>query len=167
MNSHNMGLKLVLQIMLQVRHPFLCLCSCFTTSTSICWWLAYCTGLLLARRVLKKLELDSEYEGNVEVSFIFLVNIEVFYQMFHHIFSPSGYWRRLLCWTNWQSKTFPCFTWCWPCKDNYRQQSIWCSQGTCLVHAFIMQFFSLSRIELALTAQFLVKLSAITLNNNI
>ncbi|KAJ4847773.1 60S ribosomal protein L5 [Turnera subulata] len=29
---------------------------------------AYCTGLLLARRVLKKLELDEEYEGNVEAS---------------------------------------------------------------------------------------------------
>ncbi|OWM84760.1 hypothetical protein CDL15_Pgr027547 [Punica granatum] len=27
---------------------------------------AYCTGLLLARRVLKMLEMDSEYEGNVE-----------------------------------------------------------------------------------------------------
>ncbi|OIW16788.1 hypothetical protein TanjilG_05522 [Lupinus angustifolius] len=27
---------------------------------------AYCTGLLLARRVLKTLELDEEYEGNVE-----------------------------------------------------------------------------------------------------
>ncbi|XP_074559836.1 large ribosomal subunit protein uL18-like [Curcuma longa] len=29
---------------------------------------AYCTGLLLARRVLKKLELDKEYEGNVEAT---------------------------------------------------------------------------------------------------
>lgn len=29
--------------------------------------LAYCTGLLLARRVLKKLEMDDEYQGNVEV----------------------------------------------------------------------------------------------------
>ncbi|KMZ71085.1 60S ribosomal protein L5-1 [Zostera marina] len=29
---------------------------------------AYCTGLLLARRVLKILELDEEYEGNVEAS---------------------------------------------------------------------------------------------------
>ncbi|RDX72112.1 60S ribosomal protein L5, partial [Mucuna pruriens] len=29
---------------------------------------AYCTGLLLARRVLKKLELDEEYEGNVEAT---------------------------------------------------------------------------------------------------
>ena len=28
---------------------------------------AYCTGLLLARRVLKMLEMDEEYEGNVEV----------------------------------------------------------------------------------------------------
>nr|GFC36023.1 60S ribosomal protein L5-like [Tanacetum cinerariifolium] len=27
---------------------------------------AYCTGLLLARRVLKKLEMDEEYQGNVE-----------------------------------------------------------------------------------------------------
>ena len=29
---------------------------------------AYCTGLLLARRVLKKLDMDQEYEGNVEVA---------------------------------------------------------------------------------------------------
>ncbi|PHU16200.1 60S ribosomal protein L5-1 [Capsicum chinense] len=29
---------------------------------------AYCTGLLLARRVLKKLEMDVEYEGNLEVN---------------------------------------------------------------------------------------------------
>ncbi|GLT71150.1 hypothetical protein SLA2020_431870 [Shorea laevis] len=29
---------------------------------------AYCTGLLLARRVLNKLEMDSEYEGNVEAT---------------------------------------------------------------------------------------------------
>ena len=29
---------------------------------------AYCTGLLLARRVLKKLEMDDEYEGNVEAT---------------------------------------------------------------------------------------------------
>lgn len=28
---------------------------------------AYCTGLLLARRALKRLELDEEYEGNTEV----------------------------------------------------------------------------------------------------
>lgn len=32
-------------------------------------WSAYCTGLLLARRVLKMLEMDDEYEGNVEVHF--------------------------------------------------------------------------------------------------
>ncbi|RDX66021.1 60S ribosomal protein L5, partial [Mucuna pruriens] len=29
---------------------------------------AYCTGLLLARRVLKQLEMDEEYEGNVEAT---------------------------------------------------------------------------------------------------
>ncbi|XP_061989835.1 large ribosomal subunit protein uL18 [Rosa rugosa] len=29
---------------------------------------AYCTGLLLARRVLKTLEMDAEYEGNVEAT---------------------------------------------------------------------------------------------------
>ncbi|KAL8137164.1 hypothetical protein V2J09_003165 [Rumex salicifolius] len=29
---------------------------------------AYCTGLLLARRVLKQLEMDNEYEGNVEAT---------------------------------------------------------------------------------------------------
>lgn len=28
----------------------------------------YCTGLLLARRVLKMLEMDEEYQGNVEVT---------------------------------------------------------------------------------------------------
>ena len=28
---------------------------------------AYCTGLLLARRVLKQLEMDEEYVGNEEV----------------------------------------------------------------------------------------------------
>lgn len=31
---------------------------------------AYCTGLLLARRVLKTLNMDEEYEGNVEVRFM-------------------------------------------------------------------------------------------------
>lgn len=30
---------------------------------------AYCTGLLLARRVLKLLNMDAEYEGNVEVCY--------------------------------------------------------------------------------------------------
>ncbi|CAN6448731.1 unnamed protein product [Victoria cruziana] len=30
--------------------------------------LAYCTGLLLARRVLKMLEMDEEYQGNVEAT---------------------------------------------------------------------------------------------------
>ena len=34
--------------------------------------IAYCTGLLLSRRVLKTLELDEEYEGNVEVTFFIL-----------------------------------------------------------------------------------------------
>ncbi|KAJ0788689.1 putative ribosomal protein L5 eukaryotic/L18 archaeal [Helianthus annuus] len=29
---------------------------------------AYCTGVLLARRVLKKLEMDEEYQGNVDAS---------------------------------------------------------------------------------------------------
>ncbi|WOL11257.1 60S ribosomal protein L5 [Canna indica] len=29
---------------------------------------AYCTGLLLARRVLKTLEMDSEYQGNIEAT---------------------------------------------------------------------------------------------------
>jgi hypothetical protein len=32
-------------------------------------FVAYCTGLLLARRVLKLRDLDQEYEGNVEVKF--------------------------------------------------------------------------------------------------
>ncbi|KAG8371629.1 hypothetical protein BUALT_Bualt13G0108100 [Buddleja alternifolia] len=34
---------------------------------------AYCTGLLLGRRVLKKLEMDEEYEGNVEVTCLFVL----------------------------------------------------------------------------------------------
>nr|DAD21867.1 TPA_asm: hypothetical protein HUJ06_023330 [Nelumbo nucifera] len=29
---------------------------------------AYCTGLLLARRVLKMLEMEDEYQGNVEAT---------------------------------------------------------------------------------------------------
>nr|XP_017228095.1 PREDICTED: 60S ribosomal protein L5-2-like [Daucus carota subsp. sativus] len=29
---------------------------------------AYCTGLLLARRVLEKLKMDDEYKGNVEAA---------------------------------------------------------------------------------------------------
>ena len=29
---------------------------------------AYCTGLLLARRVLKMLEMDEEYQGNVKAT---------------------------------------------------------------------------------------------------
>jgi hypothetical protein len=38
---------------------------------------AYCTGLLLARRVLNLLEMDNEYEGNVEV-----------YWNMHNVISP-------------------------------------------------------------------------------
>jgi hypothetical protein len=38
--------------------------------------LAYCTGLLLARRVLKMLEMDDEYEGNVEVCCDLLFHLE-------------------------------------------------------------------------------------------
>lgn len=34
---------------------------------------AYCTGLLLARRVLKTLEMDEEYEGNIEVYGLFIL----------------------------------------------------------------------------------------------
>lgn len=44
---------------------------------SCCLVPAYCTGLLLARRVLKMLEMDAEYEGHVEVHgmsfFVFVV----------------------------------------------------------------------------------------------
>lgn len=36
---------------------------------------AYCTGLLLARRVLKKLEMDEEYEGNVEVTKLLIISV--------------------------------------------------------------------------------------------
>lgn len=42
------------------------LIACILTVTSVIS--AYCTGLLLARRVLKQLEMDEEYEGNVEVT---------------------------------------------------------------------------------------------------
>ena len=37
------------------------------SSTDLIRHVAYCTGLLLARRVLKCRDLDQEYEGNVEV----------------------------------------------------------------------------------------------------
>ena len=42
--------------------------------------LAYCTGLLLARRLLKLRDLDQEYEGNVEVdvSTSFQINLGEF-----------------------------------------------------------------------------------------
>jgi hypothetical protein len=39
-----------------------------SNSTIVMHLAAYCTGLLLARRVLKLRELDQEYEGNVEVT---------------------------------------------------------------------------------------------------
>ena len=38
-----------------------------SNSTAYTHLVAYCTGLLLARRVLKIRGLDQEYEGNVEV----------------------------------------------------------------------------------------------------
>jgi len=41
----------------------------FSNSTGYTHLVAYCTGLLLARRVLKIRGLDQEYEGNVEVRF--------------------------------------------------------------------------------------------------
>ena len=40
--------------------------------------IAYCTGLLLARRVLKKLEMDEEYEGNVEVFNLFFNDVLIY-----------------------------------------------------------------------------------------
>lgn len=51
---------------------------CFSVSSAICasiltaavMSLAYATGLLLARRVLKVLDMDQEYMGNVEVFYI-------------------------------------------------------------------------------------------------
>lgn len=39
---------------------------------------AYCTGLLLARRVLKKLEMDEEYQGNIEVFILLIVHAIVY-----------------------------------------------------------------------------------------
>lgn len=77
-SSLAMGLKQVLQTMLQVGisitqfsvisfYPIPLSLNVHLT-VSYCFS-AYCTGLLLARRVLKLLEMDSEYEGNVEVFF--------------------------------------------------------------------------------------------------
>ncbi|KAI3833971.1 hypothetical protein MKX03_006743, partial [Papaver bracteatum] len=56
---------------------------------------AYCTGLLLARRVLKKLEMDAEYEGNVEVytlPFCALLDVGLLRTTTgNRIFVPCGY----------------------------------------------------------------------------
>ena len=71
-----MALKLALQIMLLVIRSWLFESSFFFLFNFSCVLIlvvtvvmhsAYCTGLLLARRVLKTLEMDVEYEGNVEV----------------------------------------------------------------------------------------------------
>lgn len=75
MSCPAMGLKLVLPTMLQVFNVYIspCVVLFFILQCGefiwplLNWILAYCTGLLLARRVLKILELDDEYEGNVEV----------------------------------------------------------------------------------------------------
>lgn len=48
------------------HHLYFLVCVCVIL-IMICMYLAYCTGLLLARRVLKMLKMDEEYEGNVEV----------------------------------------------------------------------------------------------------
>ena len=71
-----MVLKLVLPTMLQVFYFLLKVCVYSETKSLILsnqtigtHFVAYCTGLLLARRVLKLRDLDKEYEGNVEVKF--------------------------------------------------------------------------------------------------
>lgn len=64
-------------------------------------WSAYCTGLLLARRVLKTLEMDVEYEGNVEV--IWSVCILLYYLILSNFSCICYFWllyfseRYLLC----------------------------------------------------------------------
>lgn len=62
---------------------------------------AYCTGLLLARRVLKTLEMDEEYEGKVEVytssHLIFHVDCLLLFHftMFYFVFNRSINFLRL------------------------------------------------------------------------
>ena len=72
MNCLAMGLKLDLPTMLQVCFIFifaLLIVVYIVFSNGItCLTAAYATGLLLARRVLKTLEMDEEYEGNVEAT---------------------------------------------------------------------------------------------------
>lgn len=53
-----------------------------------CFYLAYCTGLLLARRVLKSLEMDEDYEGNVEVINLFSVYLIYLFVDVCHCQSP-------------------------------------------------------------------------------
>ena len=97
MSCHVMDLKLVLQTMLQVdtnqyeffigtQHEFVVMRILisleWTTWIKLFYFLhlAYCTGLLLARRLLKLRDLDQEYEGNVEVdlSTSFQINLGEF-----------------------------------------------------------------------------------------
>lgn len=53
--------------MLVNYYALLYICLLLMVTWEFCSIPAYCTGLLLARRVLKMLEMDGEYEGNVEV----------------------------------------------------------------------------------------------------
>lgn len=53
-------------------------------------WPAYCTGLLLARRVLRMLEMDEEYEGNVEVCWI-CYTIYLFFNLPHYVYVDWQY----------------------------------------------------------------------------
>lgn len=57
--------------------------------------LAYCTGLLLARRVLKMLEMDDEYQGNVEVIGMYKKYLQ-FIKFRMHVISYKNYPYRQL-----------------------------------------------------------------------
>ncbi|KAA8540154.1 hypothetical protein F0562_026846 [Nyssa sinensis] len=65
---------------------------------------AYCTGLLLARRVLKMLEMDDQYQGNVEET--------------GEDFSIEPR----------EQEAFLCPPRCWPSTNNHQQSCFWCSQ---------------------------------------
>lgn len=69
----------------------------------LCWTVdsqvimaAYCTGLLLARRVLKMLEMDEEYQGNIEVS-RHCFHVVYFFVSWSYNIDPSlnAYFRQL------------------------------------------------------------------------
>lgn len=68
-------LLIILQVIMQCSTRIVCVLSimyggCHIGLTVFYVKLAYCTGLLLARRVLKMLKMDEEYQGNLEVLFL-------------------------------------------------------------------------------------------------